>query len=135
MSKGFNEHETEGRLDLNQVLIKRPHSTYYLRVTGDSMTGVGIFPDDLLVVERTDKAKHGDIVIARVMDDLCVKRYEVHNGEAWLVSENPEYLPFKTSEHGPLTIWGKVRYSIHAQTPEDAEESEEEDEWPDVIAA
>jgi DNA polymerase V len=131
MNSNFSDHETEGRMDLNQALIKHPHSTFYLRVTGDCMTGASIYPGDLLVVERTSEAKDGDIVIACVMDELCVKRYEVRNGEVWLAAANPEYLPLKAVECG-ASVWGRVRYSIHAHiSDDDAEESE--DEWPDVV--
>jgi DNA polymerase V len=56
----------EQRLDLNEFCVKRPAATYFVRVAGDSMIEAGIYPDDLLVVDRSINAQAGDIVIARI---------------------------------------------------------------------
>ncbi|MCU6361421.1 S24 family peptidase, partial [Enterobacter quasiroggenkampii] len=54
----------EDSLDLNKLVIKHPSATYFVRVSGDSMIGAGISHGDLLVVDRSLTAVHGDIVIA-----------------------------------------------------------------------
>lgn len=64
----------EGKLDLNDYLIKNPPATFFVRVTGDSMIGAGIHPDDLLVVDRSIDPKSRKIVIAVVDGELTVKR-------------------------------------------------------------
>ena len=63
----------ESKLDLNEHLIRRPAATFFVRVSGDSMQGVGIYSGDLLVVDRSLEPKDGDIAIAVVNGELTVK--------------------------------------------------------------
>jgi DNA polymerase V len=51
--------------DINELCVKHPAATFFVRVSGDSMTDAGIFPDDILAVDRSLQARHGDIVIPR----------------------------------------------------------------------
>jgi DNA polymerase V len=60
------EQYLEPALDLNELLVKRPAATYFVRVQGDSMTGRGIHDGDLLVVDRSLDPRDGDVVIAAV---------------------------------------------------------------------
>jgi len=71
------EDYVEGRIDLNRDLIKHSLSTFYIRVSGDSMVGAGIVPDALLVVDRAVEALDGHVVVARIDDELCVKRLSI----------------------------------------------------------
>jgi DNA polymerase V len=66
----------EDYLDLNQLLISEKESTYLVRVKGESMMNIGIFPKDLLIVDRSREPKDGDIVIAVLDGELTVKRLE-----------------------------------------------------------
>src|SRR5690554_7939530 len=63
----------EQALDLNELCIKHPAATYFVRVEGDSMLEAGIYPDDVLVVDRSLNAEHGDIKIGRAS---CRERVE-----------------------------------------------------------
>lgn len=116
VSAGFPspaEDYIEGRMDLNRELIRNPLSTFYVRVTGDSMINVGIYPNCLLVVDRSLETQDGNIVIARIFDDLCVKRLSIcNNGKVWLISENEDYAPIEITEKMDFEVWGKVLYSI-----------------------
>src|SRR5919112_14995 len=102
VSAGFPspaEDYVEGRIDLNRDLIKHPLSTFYIRVSGDSMIGAGIMPGALLVVDRAVEALEGNIVVARINDELCVKRLQIcEGGSIWLLSENEEYQPIEIRE-------------------------------------
>src|SRR5205807_2674547 len=62
----------EGELDLSRFLIKHPSATFYVRVSGDSMIGIGIHPGDMLIVDRACKPIHGDVVIACINSELTV---------------------------------------------------------------
>ena len=107
------ENYVEGRIDLNQELIRHPLTTFYVRVIGDSMRDAGIFPDSLLVVDRAETARSGDIIIARIGDELCVKRFSRNNdGRVWLLSENELFEPIEVGEGEDFEIWGRVMYSI-----------------------
>ena len=68
------EQYMEPPLDLNELLVKRPAATYFVRVSGDSMTGAGINDGDILVVDRSLRPADGDIIIACVDGDFTVKR-------------------------------------------------------------
>ncbi len=64
----------EQRLDLNELLVKHKEATFFLRVEGDSMTGVGIHHGDLLIVDKSIKATHKKIIIAVLDAELLVKQ-------------------------------------------------------------
>ncbi len=101
------------RLDLND-LIERPAATFFVTVTGDSMTGASIHDGDLLVVDRSLEATNGRIVIAAVNGELTVKRLALKAGSAWLLPENPAYSPLQLKEGLECVIWGVVTRVIHA---------------------
>ena len=66
------EQYLEPPLDLNELLVKRPAATYFVRVEGDSMSGAGISDGDLLVVDRSLRPADGDVIIASVDGDFTV---------------------------------------------------------------
>ncbi len=103
----------EGTLDLNDHLIRRPAATFIVRVKGESMTGAGIFPGDLLVVDRSLEAQPGSIVIAVINGELTVKRLHKTDGRWFLIAENPHYPPFPLGHDHDCTIWGVVASAIH----------------------
>ena len=71
------EQYLEPPLDLNELLVKRPAATYFVRVEGDSMSGAGISDGDLLVVDRSLRPADGDVIIASVDGDFTVKTFRV----------------------------------------------------------
>lgn len=105
------EDYVEGRIDLNRDLIKHPLSTFYIRVAGDSMSP-RIEPGALLIVDRMVETKDDDIVIARINDELCVKRLRIEGCGIWLLSENEAYPPIRITEETDFEVWGRVMYSI-----------------------
>jgi DNA polymerase V len=98
----------EGQLDLNEHLIKHPAATFYVRVAGDSMTGAGIYPGDILVVDRSLEPMHRNIVIAVVNGELTVKRLLREENRAVLQPENGHYRPIEIVESMECVIWGVV---------------------------
>ena len=64
----------ENKLDLNNYLIKRPSATFFVRVTGDSMINAGIHNNDILIVDRSIKPRHGKIIVAALDGHMTVKR-------------------------------------------------------------
>ena len=75
------EQYLEPPLDLNELLVRRPAATYFVRVEGDSMVGAGISDGDLLVVDRSLRPANGDVIIASVDGDFTVKTLRLGNGE------------------------------------------------------
>ena len=72
-----------------------PRADYMLRVHGDSMQDIGIHDGDLLAVHRTPRAENGQIVVARLDDDVTVKRFRQRGSIVRLIAENPAYEPIR----------------------------------------
>lgn len=104
----------EGRLDLNQHLVKHPTATFFVRVSGESMIEAGIFPDDILVVDKSLEAKHGRIIIAAIDGELTVKRLHKTSTKTYLMPENKRFSPIEITAENDVTIWGVVTNVIHA---------------------
>ena len=105
----------EHKLSLDELLdIDAPH-TYLVRVTGDSMTGVGIFDEDILIVSRAITKKIGRIVVADLNGETFVKRLTQQDDQYVLRSENPKYPPRYIMEGDELVAWGVVKANVHFQ--------------------
>ncbi len=127
------EQYQEPPLDLNELLVKRPAATYFVRVEGDSMIGAGISDGDLLVVDRSLRPADGDVIIASVDGDFTVKTLRLGNGERgtgngmrgngeWgtgkggeirLVAANPKYPDIVLKSGQELDYFGMVTACIH----------------------
>lgn len=104
---------SEGALDLNEYLIPHKASTFFVRVTGDSMTSIGIFPEDLLIVDRSLIPTYGRVVIAVLNGEMTVKRIEKNEDNLLLCPENDSYPIITVTEHDEFSIWGVVTNVIH----------------------
>jgi DNA polymerase V len=104
----------EGKLDLNQYLVKHPAATFFVRVTGDSMIGAGIHSGDLLIVDRSLEPKDGNVVIAVLDGELTVKRIERHDGKLFLAPENKDYPLIPVTEEQFFQVWGVVTNVVHS---------------------
>ena len=100
-------------LNLHEHLVRNKFSTFFLRVSGQSMINAGIFDGDLLVVDRLVPAAHNKVVIAALDGELTVKRLVRRKGRILLVPENPDYPEIDITEHEYAHIWGVVTYVIH----------------------
>ena len=96
------------RLDINDYLVRNPVSTFFFPVEGDSMQGAEIFDGDILVVDRSVRARHGHIVVAFVNGERLVKRLHRRAGRVDLVAENPSYPTLEIQEGMELEVWGVV---------------------------
>ncbi len=116
VSAGFPSPATdycERKLDLNELCIQKPAATYFVRAQGDSMIDAGIFPGDVLVIDRSIDASHGDIVIASVNGELTVKRLET-KPQTRLVPMNSQHAPIVIPEDADLEIFGVATNVIHS---------------------
>ena len=122
------EQYLEPPLDLNELLVKRPAATYFVRVEGDSMVGAGIRDGDLLVVDRSLRPADGDVIIASVDGDFTVKTLRLGNGERGmgngergmgngggirLVAANPKYPDIVLKSGQELDYFGMVTACVH----------------------
>jgi len=98
----------EKPLDLNDLLVDNPTSTFFVRVKGDSMDGAKIHDGDILIIDRSIEAKSGHIVVAAVYGELVVKRLRLNGNKLSLISENEEYSPIILEEAEDCYVWGVV---------------------------
>ncbi|MBG33201.1 MULTISPECIES: translesion error-prone DNA polymerase V autoproteolytic subunit [Alcanivorax] len=115
ISAGFPspaQDHIEQRLDLNTLCIEHPNATFFARATGDSMIDSGIYPGDILVVDRAIEAGHGDIVIAALDGDFTVKELCLHP-QPCLKPHNKDYQSIPLSDDTQLDVFGVVTYAIH----------------------
>ena len=104
----------ETSIDLNRELIRHPFATFYVRASGDSMIDAGIRPNATLIVDRAIETKSGDIVIARIGDEMCVKELFIDDeGKVFLIPKNKNYKPIVITEDLDFEIWGKVVFAIN----------------------
>lgn len=103
----------ERSLDLNEHVIKHPAATYFIRASGDSMTGAGIFDGDLLIVDRSLEPAHGRVAVVEVDGQLTVKRLFKSKGRFRLQSENASHPPIELQEESDVVVWGVVTHVLH----------------------
>ncbi|HDS4948430.1 TPA: translesion error-prone DNA polymerase V autoproteolytic subunit [Klebsiella aerogenes] len=101
----------EAELDLNDYCIRRRSSTYFVRAIGNSMTDIGLHSGDLMIVDKAEQARHGDIVIAEIEGEFTVKRLLL-SPKPGLQAMNPAY-PTLWPDPEQLQIFGVVTAFVH----------------------
>ncbi|PLV61767.1 translesion error-prone DNA polymerase V autoproteolytic subunit [Erwinia sp. B116] len=101
----------ETRINLNDVCIAHPSATYFIRVSGDSMIGAGIGDGDMLVVDSSLTAVHGDIVVASIDGEFTVKKLQL-SPVPRLVPMNRAYSPIVINPEEGLNLFGVVTFVI-----------------------
>ena len=107
------EQYAEMPLDLNELLVRNPPATYFVRASGDSMTGAGIRSGDILVVDRSLDAADGSIVIANVDGEFTVKFFRNGPDGVRLEPANPRYRAITFREGMEFRLFGVVTATIH----------------------
>jgi SOS regulatory protein LexA len=100
------EEELADTLSLDEFLIQNREATFLLKVSGDSMSGAGILPDDMVLVDKSQPPKSGDIVIAEVDGEWTMKYLKKRGDSVTLVPANSKYQPIKPKKE--LKIAGVV---------------------------
>ena len=100
------EEELVDTLSLDELLIQNRDATFLLKVSGDSMSGAGILPDDMVIIDKSRTPKSGDIVIAQVDGEWTMKYLRKRGDTVTLVPANPAYQPIKPKNE--LKIAGVV---------------------------
>ncbi|MEJ7587669.1 MAG: translesion error-prone DNA polymerase V autoproteolytic subunit [Ferruginibacter sp.] len=98
----------ERGIDLNEQLIINKPATFFMRVSGNSMVNAGIFHDDIVIVDRSIKAKNGKIIIAVLDGELLIRRYEQTMNKLRLVPETNKLSAIDVSEFSDFNVWGVV---------------------------
>jgi len=102
------------RIDLARILTPNPEATFHLRARGQSMRDAGIDDGDVLIVDRSLQATHGDMVVAVMEGEFTVKHLYQHQGKVRLRAANPAFTDIELREGQELHIWGVVTWIIKA---------------------
>jgi len=116
ISAGFPspaEDYLELGIDLNKYLIKNPISTFFLRVSGNSMNNAGIYNNDLLIIDRSINPAPGHIVVALLDGEFTLKRLIKEKNNYYLKADKENYPTINLYEYIDIQIWGVAIYSIH----------------------
>lgn len=104
----------ETSLNLHTHLVKHPSATFFVRASGDSMIGAGIFSGDLLVVDRAINATDNHVVLAVINGEMTVKRLRRWQQKLFLMPENKNHKPTEVKDAMAFSVWGVVTHVIHA---------------------
>ncbi|MFV3307555.1 LexA family protein [Pseudomonas sp. NY15181] len=92
-----------------------PSHTYIVRAHGDGMTGAGIHHDDLLLVDRSELAAEGEIVVAELNGEALIRRLAIIEGAFALLPASDRFPSIRVGDGDELTIWGVVRRRLSGQ--------------------
>lgn len=98
----------ERGIDLNEQLIRNKPATFFMKVSGSSMTNAGIYDGDIVIVDRSIKPKNGTIVIAVIDGEMLIRRMEMTINKMRLIPETPKLAIIDVSEFSDFKIWGVV---------------------------
>lgn len=107
------DDHVEQRMSLDEHLIQRRESTFFMRVAGHSMRELGIFDGDLLVVDRSVPAAHGSVVVAVVDGEFTVKQLLYTPQGKVLRAAHPDYPEMLIRPEQDFSIWGVVQWNVH----------------------
>ena len=113
VSAGFPspaEDYIELGIDLNKYLIKNPISTFFLRVSGNSMNNAGIYNNDLLIIDRSINPNPGHIVVALLDGEFTLKRLIKEKNNYYLKADKENYPAISLYEYIDIQIWGVAIY-------------------------
>ncbi|MFZ1519879.1 MAG: transcriptional repressor LexA [Ignavibacteriaceae bacterium] len=102
------EENIEGSIIVDPSFIKKDSGSFALKVKGDSMIEAGIFEGDLVIISPKANTVSGDIVVAKVDDEVTVKVYENKNNQIKLIPQNKIYQPIIIKDKNEFSIVGKV---------------------------
>ena len=115
VSAGFPspaEDHAVKRIDVLEHLVKHPQATYQLRVRGDSMRDIGIFDNDILLVDRAITPRHGHVVVAVVDGEFVCKTLFLRAGRMKLKAANVTFADIVPKDGQEIDVWGVVVASI-----------------------
>jgi SOS-response transcriptional repressors (RecA-mediated autopeptidases) len=101
------EDYREDNLDFNEYLSINKASVYVLRARGNSMTGAGIYPGDIIIVDKAKEPRHGSLVVAEIDGAFTLKRLLI-KGHIILHPENPDYNDIILKSSQELVVFGVV---------------------------
>lgn len=103
----------EKGLNLHDFIVKKPAATFFMRAKGDSMVDAGIYPNDLLVIDRSITAKSGHIIVASINGEMTLKRLSYHFANPILIAENKKYKALTITKEMDFQVFGVLTCNLH----------------------
>ena len=103
----------ERGIDLNEQLIRNKPATFFFRMNSEAMTGAGIYPGDILIVDRSIRNANGRVIVAILNGELLVRRFQDAFNKKRLLAENKKFGDIELDPYGSFGVWGVVLYNIH----------------------
>ena len=103
----------ERGIDLNEQLISNKPATFFFRMNSEAMTGAGIYPGDILIVDRSIRNANGRVIVAILNGELLVRRFQDAFNKKRLLAENKKFGDIELDPYGSFAVWGVVLYNIH----------------------
>jgi DNA polymerase V len=95
-------------IDLNKEVIQNPTSTFYAKVKGVSMVDALIYPNDIIVIDKSLRPQNNDIVVCIVNGAFEMRRIRINKGGVWITSNFSTEKPILITSQTEFTIWGVV---------------------------
>jgi len=102
------EENLAGTIGIDSAYLKKPESSFALKVKGDSMINAGVFEGDLVIVSPVQEVKNGEMIVAMINGEVTVKNFEKKNKTIQLNPENEKYQPIIVTEQDEFSVVGKV---------------------------
>ena len=102
----------KSRISIEKVVVKNKESTFYAKVSGESMKNAGLDDGDILVIDRSEELKNNKIAVCYLNGEFTVKRVKIEKDHIYLVPENDKYEPIKVTDENEFIVWGIVTYVI-----------------------
>ncbi|MEL7832551.1 translesion error-prone DNA polymerase V autoproteolytic subunit [Fodinibius sp. Rm-B-1B1-1] len=103
----------EKPLSLDDYIIKRPAATFFMRVKGDGLNGIGIFSDDILVIDRSIKPTAKHVIVAILEGEMVVRKLIKKARSMYLATDKTNEQLQKITKEIDFEIWGVVTHTIH----------------------
>lgn len=103
----------EKPLSLDEYIIKRPAATFFMRIKGDGLNSIGIFSDDILVIDRSIQPSSNHLIVAILEGKMTVRKLIKENGGVFLTNGNSQTEKQRITNETDFEIWGVVTHTIH----------------------
>ena len=110
----LDNDEKAQSIELLKMLCPCPESSYLIRVEGNSMIDADICSGDIVIVDKSCRnPSPSQVAVCELNGEYTLKRFEIRDGEGWLIPANPNFPEIKVTEADSFSIWGTVTYVIH----------------------
>lgn len=103
----------EKALSLEDLIVRRPTSTFYVRAEGDAMQASGIHDGDILVVDRSLTARDGSVLIVSLDEEVIIRRFVRKGDRIFLTSDDKHIAPIPIGKETNWMVWGVATHLIH----------------------